>query len=127
MKTKERKVSEIIIILTAVMLAVVGQILVKAGLNALGEVNFSSGIIQTYLKIFLSPLVLIGTISYTFSVFVWIYALTKTDLSFAFPFVSLSYVLIILSSWLILGETIPLLRWIGVIIICLGVLIISRT
>ena len=117
----------ITIILVAVMLAVAGQILVKAGLNRLGIIDFSAGVIKTYLKIFLTPMVLLGTISYTFSGFFWIYALTKADLSYAFPFLILSYVLIILSSWLILGESIPLMRWIGIFIICLGMLLVYRT
>ena len=117
----------IILILTAIFLAVIGQILVKKGLNSLGHIDFSSGLFRNYVKIFLSPAVLIGTFLYISSAFFWIYSLTKVDLSFAFPFLSLSYVLIILASWLLLGENIPLLRWIGVIVICIGVFLISRS
>lgn len=123
----EEKMSVVLIILIAVLLAVIGQIFVKRGLNLLGTIDFSSGLFITYVKIFLSPLVLIGSIIYTISIFFWIYSLSKVDLSFAFPFLSFSYVLIILVSWLILGENIPLLRWIGVLVICVGVFLISRS
>jgi drug/metabolite transporter (DMT)-like permease len=127
MISKEKKMSVVPIILTAVFLAVIGQIFVKRGLDLLGTIDFSSGLFITYVKIFFSPFVLIGTVFYTISIFFWIYSLTRVDLSFAFPFLSLSYVLIILASWLMLGENIPLLRWIGVLVICLGVFLVSRS
>lgn len=117
----------LVLILAAIFLAVIGQILVKKGLNSFGQIDFSSGLIRNFVRIYLSPMVLIGTFIYLSSAFFWIYALTKVDLSFAFPFLSLSYVLIILASWLLLGESIPLLRWIGVIVICIGVFLVSKT
>jgi uncharacterized membrane protein len=48
-------------------------------------------------------------------------------LSFAYPFVSMSYVLIILASRVLLGEPVSLLRWVGVLVICAGIIIVSRT
>ena len=119
--------SSVPFILIAVLLAVIGQLLVKRGLNLLGPIDFSAGLIFTYVTIFTSPLVIIGTLSYTSSIFFWLYALTRVDLSFAYPFLALSYVLVILASWLILGEHIPVLRWIGVFIIALGVLVVAKS
>ncbi len=55
------------------------------------------------------------------------YTLMKVDLSFAYPFVALSYVIIIITAWLFLGENISLLRLVGVLVICLGVFLISRS
>jgi drug/metabolite transporter (DMT)-like permease len=114
-------------ILAAVALAVTGQVLVKQGMNALGAVQFSAGLLSAYGRIFTSPLVLAGTVSYTVSILFWIYALSRVDLSFAYPFLALSYVLVIIASWLLLGERIPPLRWIGLAVICAGILIVSRS
>jgi drug/metabolite transporter (DMT)-like permease len=114
-------------ILAAVFLSVIGQVFVKIGLLNLGDINISEGLISFYLKIFISPLVIIGTFIYTFSILFWLYGLTKVDLSFAYPFLALSYVLIILFSRFYLGESIPPLRWIGVSAICFGVLLISKS
>ena len=114
-------------ILIAVTLGVIGQLLVKKGLNSLGFLNFSSGFLASYAKIFLTPLVICGTLSYASSVFFWLYALAKVDLSFAYPFLAIGYVLVIMASWLILGESIPPLRWGGVMFICIGLILISRS
>jgi drug/metabolite transporter (DMT)-like permease len=114
-------------ILIAISIGIIGQLLVKKGLNSLGNINFSVGFLETYLKIFLSPFVILGSLTYITSVFFWVYALTKVDLSFAYPFLALSYVLILLSSWIFLGESIPLIRWVGVIVICLGVFLVARS
>ncbi|MFW6180758.1 MAG: EamA family transporter [Spirochaetota bacterium] len=117
----------VLMILAAVALAVTGQVLVKQGMNALGTVQFSGGILSAYGRIFTSPLVLAGTVSYTVSILFWIYALSRVDLSFAYPFLALSYVLVIIASWLLLGERIPPLRWIGLAVICAGILLVSRS
>ena len=119
--------SKINYILIAVLLGVVGQLLVKRGLNLLGEIDFSRGLFASYLKIFTSPVVIIGTLSYTSSIFFWLYALSKVNLSFAYPILALSYVLVVIASRLFLGEDISLLRWVGVGVICFGVFLISRS
>jgi drug/metabolite transporter (DMT)-like permease len=114
-------------IIIAVTIGVTGQILIKKGLNQLGILNFSANIVSTYLKIFYSPYVIFGILTYIFSIFLWLYALSRVDLSFAYPFLALSYALVISCSWLFLGEAIPLLRLIGVLVICFGVFLVSRT
>jgi multidrug transporter EmrE-like cation transporter len=48
-------------------------------------------------------------------------------LSLAYPVLAGTYVLTPILSWLVLGETIPSMRWIGLATICAGVLIVSRT
>jgi len=114
-------------IITSMILGAVGQICIKRGLNLLGNIEFSSGLIVSYAKIFFSPYVLTGLFIYFIGVFFWLYGLSKVELSFAFPFVSLSYVLVFLLSWFALGESIPLLRWIGLMTICVGVFLVAKS
>ena len=114
-------------IITSIVLGVVGQLFIKQGLRSLGGLNFSGGLISSYLKIFVSPFIAVGLSVYFLGVFFWLYALSKVELSFAYPFVSLSYVLVLLFSWVFLGEQISLVRWAGVVIICLGVVLISKS
>jgi drug/metabolite transporter (DMT)-like permease len=117
----------VICLIISMFLGVAGQLFIKKGLNMLGNINFASGIISSYTKIFLSPFIIIGILIYFLGVFFWLYALSKVNLSFAYPFVSLSYILVVFSSWWLLGESISLLRWTGVMAICLGVFLISRS
>jgi len=117
----------LISIITSVTLGVVGQLFIKKGLNSLVGLNFSAGVVASYMKIFFSPFIIVGLSIYFLGVFFWLYALSKVELSFAYPFVSLSYVLVLLFSSLVLGEQVSLIRWIGALSIGLGVFLISRT
>lgn len=112
---------------SSIFLGVVAQLFIKKGLVSMGSLDFSGQLVGSYLKILVSPFVLFGLALYFLGVFFWLYALSKLELSLAFPFVSLSYVLVVLFSWLALGESISYLRWIGVFVICFGVLLISRS
>ena len=114
-------------ILITVTVGVVGQLLIKKGLNSLSPLDFSVGFLSSYLMIFLSPYVILGSTVYGVAMCLWLYALTKVDLSFAYPFLAFSYVLIIVGSRFFLGESIPLIRWLGVSAICFGVFLISRS
>ena len=114
-------------ILTSIAMGAFGQIWIKKGLNSLANLDFSGSLVGAYLRIFLSPYVFAGLTIYGLGVFFWVYGLSKVNLSFAFPFVSLSYVLVFLLSWWMLGEQIPTIRWVGLATICVGVLIVSAS
>ena len=55
----------------------------------------------------------------------WILALSKLDISYAFPLLSSSFILVAILSRLILGEYISGRRWMAILIICLGVILIA--
>ncbi|MRR37484.1 hypothetical protein EG829_23080 [bacterium] len=112
-------------ILIAVLLSVAGQLLVKKGINLMPGLDFGQGVIGAYARILFSPYVLAGTLMYCLSVVFWLYSLTKVELSYAAPFLALTYIFIVLASWLFLNESVSLMRWIGVVIVSVGVLIVS--
>ena len=122
-----KDIPAIFYILLSVFIVVLGQLLIKKGLNRLGIVSFSSNVIRTYLRIFLSPYVIAGIVTYILSMFLWLYSLTKVDLSFAYPFLALSYTLILVFSRIFLHERISPLRIIGVFVIYLEMLVVSRS
>lgn len=53
--------------------------------------------------------------------------LTWADYSYVQPATSLSYLTISILSYFLLGETISPLRWLGVLVICLGVFLVGQT
>jgi drug/metabolite transporter (DMT)-like permease len=111
---------------SSIFLGVVAQVFIKRGLNSLDALDFSR-VVESYVRVLFSPFVLVGLLLYFLGVFFWLYTLSKVELSFAFPFIGLSYVLVVLFSWVVLGESISYLRWIGVVVICLGVFLVSRS
>ncbi len=105
-----------------------GQLLLKAGANKVGRIEAVA--LRNPLKIVLSfltsPLILLGLTLFLVSAFLWITALTRVDLSFAYPLVGISYVLILLFSRIFLGENVNAFRWLGALLVALGVALISR-
>jgi len=115
-----------LLILANIFLAVSGQIFIKQGINKVG--SFSAMPLMKFLtKAFTSPLVIMGLILYIISAVIWVMVLSKVDLSFAYPMLSLGYILILLFSALFLGEAIGGLRILGVALICIGIFFIYRT
>ena len=101
---------------------ITAQILLKKGLLSLGKLDFSSGIRVEVLRIFHSPYVVGALLLQGIIVFLWIYVLSRTQLVHLFTITgAFVYILLALVSWIILGETLTSVQWIGVILISLGV------
>ena len=116
------------LILVSVTLAAAAQLTLKHGVNlafpppATFKLNGSS--IKSMLG---TPVVWLGVLLFACSAVAWVAVLSRTSLSFAYPFVSLTYVLILVFDRVILHETVSPLRWGGVALIVGGILLISRT
>ena len=75
-----------------------------------------------------SPLIWAGFVIMGIATVLWFAVLSRADLSFAYPLVSLSYVFGLLVSKYVFHETIGFVRWLGVLLICIGAgLIAGRT
>lgn len=112
----------------SVLLASGGQIFFKKGMNTLGAQSIPSdlaGIFKMLTGIVFTPMVFTGLILYISSTLVWLIALSRTSLNYAYPFTALTFILVMLSSHFVLSETLPINRIIGVAIICFGVLLSS--
>ncbi len=118
----------VILILISISIAVGGQILLKLGMNKIGPVSLNSfgSIVNLFINVFKSPMVLIGLFCYVISAAIWLVVISAVDLSFAYPFIGLTYVLILIVSKFILKEDVNPIRWAGAAIITIGVIVLSR-
>ena len=119
------------LILISVALAALAQLTLKHGMNQVtqqGEIPLSLrdplGLVK---RVVLNASVWAGLLTFVASASVWLIVLSRTSLSFAYPFASLTYVLILLFDRLVLNEPISALRYGGVALIIAGLLLISRT
>lgn len=69
--------------------------------------------------------VAIGGALYATSFILWLYVLSKVKLSYAYPFIGLSYVIVSVLGFFILDEKISLIAWIGIILVVIGVSLIG--
>ena len=115
----------LLLIALTVIINTVGQFMVKTGVNRIGAVSLMD--IHTIMRALSSALVIGGFVVYFMSALIWISILSKTELSWAFPILSLSYVLTVLLSPILLHESFSAQRLIGTLVICLGVFLVYRT
>jgi drug/metabolite transporter (DMT)-like permease len=73
-----------------------------------------------------SPFVWIGMLLTILSFVTWLYAIKHLPLSVAFPASQAVHVLVPLSSWLILGEHISPIRWCGITLVLLGLVLVAK-
>jgi drug/metabolite transporter (DMT)-like permease len=107
-------------LLISVCSATLGQIFFKKGVFITGEITLKESVIGELLKLLLNPFVFSGVVLYVISTIVWLIALSKTTLSFVFPFTALIFVLVMLSARIIFLEPIPTMRYFGILLICVG-------
>jgi drug/metabolite transporter (DMT)-like permease len=74
-----------------------------------------------------SPLVIVGLACYVLGAAFWLTVLSRTPLSLAYPMLALSYAFTPVLAWLMLGESVNGGRWLGIAVICAGVLLVSRS
>ena len=116
------------LILMSVALAATAQLTLKHGMNQVadntGALKFTADSIKDVLT---TPAVWGGLFLFGLSAIVWLAVLSRTSLSFAYPFASLTYVLILLADRFVLHEEIPFLRWVGVAAIVTGIVLVAQT
>ena len=118
----------IVYILISVIGGAVGQIVLKKGMSTMGALTLSSrDLLTTLWRMGTNPYVIVGLAVYVAGTVFWLAALSRVDLSFAYPFASLSYGVMLAASWLLFNEDISLVRIIGTVVVVLGVIIISRS
>jgi drug/metabolite transporter (DMT)-like permease len=118
-------------ILFTVFTNALAQIMLKYGMMNLGAIQFASpltasSLIMTILKIVFSPWVFAGLFTFVISMASHLYVLTKVELSFAYPFLSLAYVAVAIIAWLVFSEDLNAWRIAGIGFICLGTVLIAQ-
>jgi len=121
--------SSLPLIFISIACGVCGQLTLKVGMTQLGRIGGDALIqpVQVAFRVATNPLVIAGLGLYAVSAMVWLTVLSRVPLSFAYPIVALSYAIVPILAWLLLGETVPAPRWLGIATICLGVFLISRS
>ena len=117
-----------IVILVSVFLNASAQICIKKGMMSFGSVKvleinyfyFIFGILK-------NPFLMLGLICYGFSVLAWMIALSNTEVSFAYPFLSIGYILTLFFGYYFFNESITILRIVGIFFILVGVVFVAKS
>ncbi len=116
--------SIILIILIGILFASSGQILWKIGMTGTGAITSLS--LSSALLMAFNPWVIGGLICYGLSTIFWLIALSRADLSYVYPFIALTFVLIFIASFFLFHENISAQRVIGAAIIVFGIIVLVK-
>jgi multidrug transporter EmrE-like cation transporter len=119
----------IIVLFFAICAQTLGDVSLTRGMKSVGEVNTldPGELFNIGLQVFANPLIWLGVLLLGVFFGLYLAALSWADLSFVLPVTSFGYAMNAFMSWRLLGEHVSITRWLGTLIICLGVAVVSRT
>lgn len=117
-----------LVILATISLSAVAQLVLKLGVgNArLGDA-IAGGPLAAAQAVVTSPTIIGGLTLYFSAALAWLWVLTRADLSVAYPFVGLSFILTSGLGWLVLNEDVTLMRMAGTLLIVFGCVMVARS
>lgn len=116
------------LILFTVLTNAMAQILLKKGMLGLGALDpKANGVLMTGVQVVFNPYVFTGLCVFVISMASHLFVLSRVELSFAYPFLSLAYVVVLAYAFFVFGENVGVLRSAGVALICVGTLLIARS
>lgn len=90
-------------------------------------INFGESLWKLLILIVSNVYIVGGVFIFVFSLLLWLYLLSQFDLSFLYPFGSLSYILAAIGGWFFFAENITLCRGGGIFLILIGVLLVAKS
>jgi len=109
-----------LMLISNIILLVIGQGCWKLGIQKVPDVS-----LDTVKPLLMSPYIWAGVLLYFFGTIIWLKILSMIPLSIAYPLQSTAYILGIFMALIFFKEVIPWTRWLGCLIIMIGVYIIS--
>jgi multidrug transporter EmrE-like cation transporter len=114
-------------VLGSVFFTVYGQIIVKWQVAKAGALPAAlSERIPFLLGLIFNPWILSGILAGFFALVCWLAAMTKFELSYAYPFMSLAFVFVLILSALLFHEPLSVAKVLGVLLIIAGIIVGSR-
>lgn len=116
------------LVLSGVLLNAAAQLLLKAGTNSVGAFVFSAdNLFPVGIKLASNPYIVGGLGCYAISVVLWIMALSRVEVSLAYPMLSIGYVINAFAAWQLFGEALTAQRLVGIGTIIVGVFLVARS
>ncbi len=120
--------TNLLLILIGVLLNAGAQLVLKKGMSQIGTVQVDvNAILTMILKISTNLYVWTGLMFYVISFLVWLMVLSRVEVSYAYPFLSIGYIIAAFVGYFYFGESMTLSKIGGIAIICIGVFLLYRS
>ena len=122
------QISYIPLILSGVFLNAVAQLALKQGAGRLGDISFSlQNIVPIGMQVIFNPWIFFGLFLYGVSVILWILALSRVEVSFAYPLLSVGYIVVAVAGYFLFNEPLSGYKILGIGFIIIGVILLSKS
>lgn len=118
-------VHPLVLVLIAVSLGAAGQIFLKQGMREVALTGALGQQARLLFRAILTPNVFFGLVLYAVSTLFWLKVLSTEELSYVYPMIAVSYALVTILSAIFLHERVNPMRWISLLVICLGVAMLA--
>jgi multidrug transporter EmrE-like cation transporter len=121
--------SPLLVLAASILLNVSGQLAIKQSLVTFSsQAGAAAGFgLSNAVPILCSPLTLLGLLLYAISAIFWIAALTRVELSYAYPMLGAGYILVSVLAWQLWGEQMTPQRAVGTLVVALGVYLVGTS
>jgi drug/metabolite transporter (DMT)-like permease len=119
----------LILVAFCVVLSAVGQVLMKSGMNQIGEIGSLQQLLDFRLlfSIFTNPYIIGGVLCFVLQLVIWLAAMSSLNISFMYPLASLVYVLTAVIAVVFLHEDVNLMRWAGIFLVVGGCFLVGQS
>ena|SRR5438477_7419346 len=115
------------LVFLTVLLTVYGQVIIKWRVRRAGSLPFDfSSKVFFLTRLLIDPWVISGMLVAFLAGVSWLTAMTKFELSYAYPFMSLAFVLVLILSAILFHEAVTLPKVLGLLLIGMGIIVASR-
>jgi drug/metabolite transporter (DMT)-like permease len=113
----------------AVLMSTIGDLLIAAGMRRVGAVSWQGfkAIPGQILQVVKTPQIPISVVFMALFFFTWLALLSRADLSYILPMTAATYILNGLAAGPFLGEKVSAKRWLGILVITIGVVLVTLT
>ena len=112
------------LILFQVCINTAAQLFLKSGAKA---IDFSQSLLSIFFAMLCNVNIWVGGSIFVISFLLWIYLLNQFQLSFLYPFGSLSFVLAAVGGWFFFGEDLNFYRICGILLVFIGVIFVAKS
>ena len=119
----------IVLIAMMALFGSLGDVLLRKGMRQIGAISnwHPSALLSAFERTFRSGPIWLGISSLLLFFVAYLLVLSWADYSYVQPASATGYLFVAILGYLILGEVIPRMRWVGVLVICIGVLLVGGT
>ncbi len=112
------------IIISSIACSALAQIMLKLGMS---RQSIDSITAESLIRLFLNPFIIAGMGLYITAMLIWLYVLKQVEVSYAYPFTALGFVLVMAISYFFMAEQVTPLRLAGIGLIIAGIFLISKS